>query len=223
MSGSDGADGAAAGKLQAKLHGLFPTPVAMTELPNPERLNAALAEAIKARQASRPSTRHSNLGGWQSSWDFEDWAGAAGRELIATAKRFALELTSDRQGRPVRLEWQANSWANVNGPGHGNEFHTHPGAFWSGSYYVDVGDIGSRPDVGGELEFQDPRGVAPAMYAPNLAIRMPGALSMGGSETIAPRAGMLLLFPSWLSHAVRPYHGTRPRISVAFNLSLPQP
>ncbi|MCP4201431.1 MAG: hypothetical protein GY769_05790, partial [bacterium] len=32
--------------------------------------------------------------------------------------------------------------------------------------------------------------------------------------------GMIIMFPSWLQHAVRPYRGNRERISIAFNLSL---
>ena len=108
--------------------------------------------------------------------------------------------------------------ANVNGPGHGNEFHTHPGSFWSGTYYVDDGGIGEDPSLGGEFEIQDPRGIAPAMYAPLLAFNVPGGLAAGSSETISPKAGTMLMFPAWLSHAVQPYLGTRQRISIAFNL-----
>jgi hypothetical protein len=29
-----------------------------------------------------------------------------------------------------------------------------------------------------------------------------------------------VLFPSWLGHAVRPYEGSRERISIAFNFSI---
>jgi hypothetical protein len=31
---------------------------------------------------------------------------------------------------------------------------------------------------------------------------------------------MCVVFPSWLSHGVRPYRGTRERISIAINFSL---
>jgi hypothetical protein len=67
---------------------------------------------------------------------------------------------------------------------------------------------------------QDPRGVGPAMYAPQLAYALPGMLSVGGSEEIPPQAGKLLLFPPWLPHGVLPYKGERLRISLAFNLSV---
>lgn len=206
---------------KVQVHPAFPTPMTTVEIANPEPLNRELAAAIRARMASGDKgLQHSNLGGWQSSWDLEEWAGPAAGRLLADVRVLANRLTCDRQGRPVEVAWKMNAWANVNGPGHGNEFHTHPGSFWSGTYYVDDGGIGADPSLGGEFEFQDPRGVAPAMYAPNLAINVPGGLSIGASETLVPRSGLMVLFPAWLSHAVRPYRGTRERVSIAFNLSL---
>ena len=48
----------------------------------------------------------------------------------------------------------------------------------------------------------------------------PGGLTAGREDFFTPRAGVLVMFPSWLVHAVRPYVGTRTRISIAFNLSV---
>ena len=112
-----------------------------------------------------------------------------------------------------------SAWANVNRDGHGNEFHSHPGAYWSASYYVDDGGAASDPSLGGEFEIQDPRGIAPAMLAPELAFAMPGGQSIGASELVRPKGGLLLIFPSWLSHAVRPYCGEGVRISIAINMT----
>ena len=72
------------------------------------------------------------------------------------------------------VTWGANMWANINRSGHGNEFHSHPGAYWSGVYYVDDGGIAADPSLGGELEFMDPRGPLPAMNAPHLGRRHAG-------------------------------------------------
>lgn len=198
---------------------LFPTPVAISPLPDAVRLNAELKAAIERRMADQPSTRHSNLGGWQSSWDMAEWGGPATARVLEHAAALADRLTCDRQGRPVAVPWKVNCWANVNAASHGNEFHTHPGSYWSGTYYVDDGGVAGDPSLGGEFEIQDPRGVAPAMYAPDLAFNFAGGFAVGASETISPRAGLMLLFPAWLSHAVRPYRGTAKRISIAFNLS----
>jgi uncharacterized protein (TIGR02466 family) len=188
-------------------------------VPDGTRLNAELRATILACEARAPSNDHSNLGGWQSSWDLDDWGGDAARRLLDFARQLADRLTVDRAGRPVRVDWRMNAWANVNRSGHGNEFHTHPGCYWSGTYYVDDGGIGDDPSLGGEFEIQDPRGVAPAMYRPDLAPAAPGCLSIGASEVISPAAGTVIMFPSWLSHAVRPYTGGGTRISIAFNLS----
>lgn len=203
---------------------LFPTPVAIVEVPDAARLNEALRRTILAREAAVPSTQHSNLGGWQSTWDMESWGGPEAKILLGVARAAAIQLTAGRGAAAgARLEpamWQANMWANVNRAGHGNEFHAHPGAFWSGVYYVDDGGIAADPALGGELEFMDPRGTAPAMYAPTLGFALPGGQSIGASETIPPRAGRMMLFPAWLLHAVRPYAGRAQRISIAFNLGV---
>lgn len=205
--------------INASVRPRFATPVIECDLPDPGPLNAELKRVILDREAADPGTQHSNLGGWQSSWDFEDWGGEAARTLSAAVRSIASEFTRDREGKAVNVRWLTNAWANVNRTGHGNEFHTHPGAYWSASYYVDDGGIGGNPSLGGEFEIQDPRGVAPVMLAPHLTFAMPDGQSVGASELIRPRAGMMLIFPSWLSHAVRPYRGNAIRISVAINLT----
>jgi len=198
---------------------LFGTPILIEELPGAETLNAELAKTIMAREQSHPGTQHSNLGGWQSDWEMDRWGGASAIKLLAIGRNTANRITTDRQGRPVSIQWKANMWANINRTGHGNEFHSHPGSFWSAVYYVDDGGIDADPALGGELEFMDPRGPGPAMYAPQLAFGNAG-LSVGANETVRPRSGRLVMFPAWLLHQVRPYRGAARRISIAFNLSL---
>ena len=198
---------------------LFATPILLLDVPDAAALNTELGTAIAGREKSHPGTQHSNLGGWQSTWDMDRWGGAAAIKLLAIGRNTANRVTTNRQGQPVAETWKANMWANVNRSGHGNEFHSHPGSFWSGVYYVDDGGIDADPSLGGELEFMDPRGPGPAMYAPHLAFGAAG-LSVGANETVRPKTGRLVMFPAWLLHQVRPYRGTAQRISIAFNLSL---
>ncbi len=204
---------------QAQVRNLFPTPVAILAVPDAARINDALAARILEREGEVESVRHSNWGGWQSPADFPDWCGPEGETVLEIVQNLARGLTADRRGKNLKLRWRLNAWANVNRHGQGNEFHTHPGAYWSATYYVRDGGTGENPDVGGEFEIQDPRGVAPAMLAPMLAFRTAGGQSAGASEVIVPRAGNLVMFPSWLSHGVRPYNGTDVRISIAVNLT----
>ena len=161
----------------------------------------------------------SNWGGWQSPDDFDSWCGAEGEEVLTVARTIASQLTVDREGQRLDPEWRMNAWANVNRHGQGNEFHTHPGAYWSATYYVRDGGVAQNPALGGEFEIQDPRGVAPAMLAPLIAFATPGGQSVGASELIRPQEGMMVMFPSWLSHGVRPYGGNDVRISIALNLT----
>jgi uncharacterized protein (TIGR02466 family) len=198
---------------------LFATPIVLSDLADSAALNAELRTAIHRQQKTHPGTQHSNLGGWQSDWDMDRWGGAAAIKLLAIGRNTANRVTTNRQGEPVLVNWRANMWANVNKSGHGNEFHSHPGSFWSGVYYVDDGGIDADPSLGGELEFMDPRGPGPAMYAPHLAFGAAG-LSVGANETVRPKSGRLVMFPAWVLHQVRPYRGAAERISIAFNLSL---
>jgi uncharacterized protein (TIGR02466 family) len=198
---------------------LFGTPIVVVELPDAAGLNAALGATILEREKSHSGTQHSNLGGWQSDWEMDRWGGAPAIKLLAIGRNTANRITTDRQGKPVSIAWKANMWANINRSGHGNEFHSHPGSFWSAVYYVDDGGIDADPTLGGELEFMDPRGPGPAMYAPQLAYGTAG-LSVGANEIVRPKAGRMVMFPAWLLHQVRPYKGAAQRISIAFNLSL---
>jgi uncharacterized protein (TIGR02466 family) len=199
---------------------LFPTPLLVGTMRDAEPLNLELRRIILAREQATGSVERSNRGGWQSSWDLHEWGGAPVRRLLAHIQSIVDEATVDRAGRHHRLAWRINSWANVNRSGHGNQFHTHPGALWSASYYVDDGGVGDDPSLGGEFEILDPRGVAPIMYAPQLTFPGPDGVALGESQRLTPRAGMIVIFPSWLSHGVRPYNGTGVRISIAINFSL---
>ncbi len=96
--------------------------------------------------------------------------------------------------------------------------HPHPGTFWSGVYYVDVGDIAPDGKSGGDLLLFDPRGCLATMLAPYLRYAVPELHDAGKSIAFTPTAGQCVLFPGWLSHAVGVYNGSAPRISVAFNL-----
>ncbi|MDP1967272.1 MAG: TIGR02466 family protein [Reyranella sp.] len=199
---------------------LFATPIVLSDLPDAPALCAELRKVIEQREKTHPGTQHSNLGGWQSTWDMDRWGGAPAIKLLALARNLANRVTTDREGKPVAITWRANMWANVNRSGHGNEFHSHPGSYWSAVFYVDDAGIDADASLGGELEFMDPRGPGPAMYAPHLGFAMPGGLSAGANETVRPKAGRLVMFPAWILHQVRPYRGNVERISIAMNLSL---
>lgn len=204
---------------------IFPTPLASIAHPDGSRLNQELAAAILAHEAADPGVRHSNQGGWQSQDDFLDWSGEAGAELVSFALAFANRMSAiwdPQQGLiAADLDWAFNAWANVNRQGQGNVGHAHPGCYWSAVYWVDDGMDSGDDAFGGEIEFLDPRGSMPIMLTAAVKPRIEGCLLAGLKHQVRPSSGTLLMFPSWLIHAVNIFQGKRPRISVAINFVPP--
>ncbi len=191
-----------------QVENIFPTPIFWYVLKNVDALNAQLRDLILEHERTMPSMAKSNQGGWQSPSDFFGWGGPA----VATLERYvsrAVDIATARLPVPpnFRIEFQLYGWAAVNRKGHYNTTHVHPMATWSGVYYVDPGD--EAPDApGAVLEFSHP-------IAASVMTFFPGVLP--SARIVRPEAGMIILFPSYLQHSVRMYHGERPRICVSFN------
>lgn len=206
-----------------EIRALFPTPLIITEMNDGGALVTALRNTILSEESNNRGTLHSNQGGWQSNHNFQEWAGVAGELFLGGVLGQLMKFTSvfdNGQLRDVALDWKMQVWANVNRTGASNKIHYHPGAFWSGTFYVDDGGIGGQEHLGGAIEFYDPRGGMPMMYAPTVKMKIPECYTAGLSERIYPKTGMLILFPSWLQHSVMAYTGTGTRISIAFNASV---
>jgi uncharacterized protein (TIGR02466 family) len=193
---------------QGHIRRLFATPVVLDRVQGADALNAALERTIAERRAADSGLKLSNRGGWQSQHDFTSWAGAEGQALIARAAELAGAHSQSSSGGPPR--WRVDAWANVSGEGAFNMPHVHGGTFWSCVYYVRVGE-----GEGGQLVLHDPRMPGLRMHAPGVRFR-----NMGPElkAEIQPAAGLMVLFPGWLSHSVEPWQGTGERISVAMNI-----
>ena len=92
-------------RISVDVRSYFATPVAVVTLPDAASLNPELKRVILERERHDQGVQHSNLGGWQSSWDFEEWGGAPAKRLLDAARDVASRLTSDRSGGPVRVAW----------------------------------------------------------------------------------------------------------------------
>ena len=201
--------------------GLFETPVIVDQLPDAEALNLELRKLILARQQEGPGLVISNVGGWHSDTSMLEWGGAPAQRLcsriISTVDRFTVDI---RAGSTPRHRWLPEMWANVSPPGASARHHCHPGSFWSAVYYVDDGYGGSSDrSLGGELVLFDPRMPMVRMTAPDLRFRRPGGSPEHDEARFEPMSGRIVIFPSWLNHALLPYHGKRLRISIAVNLT----
>ncbi|MBY6129068.1 2OG-Fe(II) oxygenase family protein [Qipengyuania aquimaris] len=199
---------------------LFSTPFVADMLQSAEGLSL-LREAIeteKARDAAGVDI--SNIGGWHSNTQMLEWGGEPARALAHKAMTLADEQTIDNKSpQDSRFTWHPEMWANVSGKGAANQYHFHPGSFWSAVAYIDDGYEGDTdPDLGGELQLQDPRMPMIRMGAPDLRLKLPDGQPMHSEVSLRPKTGMIVMFPSWLQHAVRPFKGEGTRISIAINL-----
>lgn len=202
--------------------GLFPTPLISARIKDGASINADLRATVLAREQVERGIVVSNQGGWHST-EFGSWCGSAGSAVLDAARHLVDEMTVTERGDglvPARVGWTVTAWANVNRAGDRNRPHGHAGAFWSGVYWVDDGDADGEAPAGGMLELADPRGILPSMVAPHLRCALRACDGAGSGQLVTPRAGTMVLFPSWLIHSVTPYTGERPRISVAFNFAL---
>ena len=109
------------------------------------------------------------------------------RDLVRHAATFAQELAFDL-GRKPKLD---SLWVNLLKPGGHHSAHIHPHSILSGTLYVEA------PAGGGSIRFEDPR-LPMMMAAPMRRADAPEELQP--FVTIEPRAGLLLLWESWLRH-----------------------
>lgn len=196
---------------QSDMMSLFPTPVARIQLPNAEVINPGLEKIILEHEARDPSGTRSNIGGWQSVDNLVDWPQPEVADLVDSMRCAVLNLVSIITRR-TQFEASVSlvAWANINRSGAFNQVHTHPHNHWSGVYYVQAGDFSDDTIANpGQLHLHDPRERADMYKHPHAPFGKP--------IHIPPRAGLMVLFPSWLGHSVNVFHSQTTRISIAFN------
>ena len=101
-------------------------------------------------------------------------------------------------------------WSIINKKGSFNIQHNHPNSYLSSAYYV------RHPEKSGSIKFFDPR-EQKSIRSPK--IKNYGELSAATVE-IEPKEGDLLIFPSYLYHAVAENLSEENRIIVSFNVDI---
>ncbi len=205
--------------MTVRIASLFATPVYTLSVPNSVALNGTLIDLIAKHRGQVKNVDRSNIGGWQSDIDLLQWGGNAAAWLAKLCTNASQSITATPDGDPATVKWQPEMWVNVNRPGDSNQSHWHPGSFLSFVYYVDDGyGLSSDRALGGELVFVDPRMPFLRMRTPDLRCA-DNAGNVAEHETwVRPFSGLLIGFPSFLGHSVRPYRGTATRTSIAINM-----
>ena len=196
---------------------LFPTFVELKPLPDRDTrtLNRMLLEECYAFReldtAGRSWSTKNYFAGYTSYGSLCDLPDRSptfarlkkGLDRMVESYARALELELGRK----RLVMSA-CWINIMGTGCYHGSHLHPLSTVSGTYYVRV------PKGGSSIKFEDPR--LPMMMA-SPPRRARARLENRRFVEIAPKAGNVVLFESWLKHEVAVHQTEEERVSVSFN------
>lgn len=125
--------------------------------------------------------------------------------LDAHVAAFAALVEFDLNGRALQRD---SLWINVLEPDGFHTGHIHPHSVVSGTYYVQV------PEGAAALTFEDPR-LAMMMASPPR--RQECAAERAAFVSVAPKPGMVLLWESYLRHAVPINRADDVRVSISFN------
>jgi uncharacterized protein (TIGR02466 family) len=181
-------------------------------LPGSEQPNGLLRQLIE-----RMDAQTDNLTTQYREADFLHGEHPACKWLLQCINKTIVDYLHSH-GQRYEVNWQIQSWPNVNQFGDYHDLHNHPHSYLSGTYYVSVpqaqevlpGRDDRRP---GAISFYDPRPQA------NMnAVRDDPQIE--AEYTVHPDNGMLLLWPSFLHHFVHPNLSREPRISISFNAVL---
>jgi uncharacterized protein (TIGR02466 family) len=194
---------------------LFPTLLYDAEIGDPVLLGE-LAHSIRtlARDDSAGAgwSRDKNYRGYTSYASLNDLpkrdpAFADLAKLLARHAAMFAEAAGFDRGRKPRLD---SLWVNLLKSGGSHSGHIHPHSVISGTFYVEV------PPASGAIRFEDPR-LGLMMAAPKRDEAAGEA--MQPFVTVQPRAGLLLLWESWLRHEVLAGSGKGERLSISFNFA----
>ena len=187
---------------------LFATKLYEAELGD-DRLLADLAHSVRTLavddQAGQRWSREHHYAGYTSYASLNDLPrrdpafAELAKLLTKHASKFADECAFDLKKKP-RLD---SLWVNSLKAGGHHAGHIHPHSIISETLYVEV------PAGAGAIRFEDPR-LPLMMAAPSRADTF---------VTVQPRAGLLLLWESWLRHEVLPGAGRGERLSISFNFA----
>mgnify|MGYP001176265769 CR=1 FL=1 len=193
-----------------KIHKLFPVPVFEKKLDNYKELNKELEKYIYDLKKKDPQgQKRSNAGGWHSPF-FNMKDSDLVKKFITSFTKYLPEIMSEHMG------WQINKeritildmWSVINSKNTFNVQHSHPNSLLSAAYYV------KAKENSGQIKFFDPKEMK-VMYHP--PIKNYNEISAEIIK-IQPEEGKLLIFPSYLNHAVEENLSEDDRIVISFNL-----
>ncbi len=204
---------------KTKCYWLFPVPVALVQFDDYEGLNRKILDEINAVD-------------WDAYHKEQGISYGAGHtraedtfinvDLVPSCVPVLKAFTNSCNQLAEHLSWNIDStetevtafWAHVTKPGEVTAPHHHVDCYktnhLSGVYYV------KAPDAGGDILFSDDRLVRSYEPAFKDGQKAPYSLMQG----FHAKEGLMLLFPSWLTHRVGVNKSGETRVSLSFNLNM---
>jgi len=188
-----------------QVFGIFPTPFMRAPGALPGPLVARLAEHFTA-QATRDNSSSANLSHTAMLQPSDSPLLVEAAKLITPKLvEFGVHLFGER------LQWLLKEmWVNVLDTGGRQAMHNHANSFISGVVYL------TPTHPGSQTVFMKSPGGSEFMFRNDHQGMTPGEFSADKWISPAPEPGDLVLFPSYLMHAVPPNQGER-RITLSFN------
>ena len=125
------------------------------------------------------------------------------RDLAKLLTKHAATFARECVWEPIPKPKLDSLWVNLLKSGGHHSGHIHPHSIISGTLYVEV------PNGSGAIRFEDPR----------LPLMMAAPPRSDSFVTVEPRAGLLLMWESWLRHEVLAGTGRGHRLSISFNFA----
>lgn len=197
----------------------FPTMVFQYDVENAQSLNRTLLDLIYAeRERDRAGVNKSNtaeLGSWHSATNLHK--NTEYEPLLTEVGSTLGRISQDLRYAKDQILKVTTMWSIINPPGNGNRAHVHPGALWSGVYYVQA------PEGAGQIEFIDPR-VINIMNQPKYETKKKRPRDCWTKVTYKPVAGRMIVFPASLYHGVdtnmsKEKGRAADRVIVSFNIN----
>lgn len=226
-----GCEAGLAMSLAAGFHDLWPTPLGIHQFDDADQVNPVLARALGALRLAQCSAR---------GVSFDAPFFASDDDLLRRLQlpegqrlfKFFVESLRDTVTRANAQAWGPGRramqiaiegmWFQCSRAGAFHDVHTHGNCSWSGVYIVQIDETSVREahptyGVGNGIT----RFIGPAFG------RLGGAhIDLGNAYLqpphcdVAPRPGILTVFPAWLAHQAIPYEGASDRIIISFNASI---
>jgi len=181
-------------QFQVQQEMFFSSPIFFKDLSGSEKLNTYLLKHLKSwRKRDLKGIVRSNSLGWHSAVDMHQRKEYHGllKEMF-TMQEEIYQLEGYHKDTEAYCD---NMWGNINYKYSHNKNHVHPGAQWSGVYYI------KTPPNCGQIWFTDPCGQR-HIDIPIFADKKNKPKHQWREVHYEAIEGRLIMFPAWLTHEV---------------------